>query len=75
MDDFIYDQETGKCVARISNGEVFAEREGGKKIATVRAGNLYDLGGNLVGHLEADHVTGLRTSEMPISFKKLLNDE
>jgi hypothetical protein len=72
MDDFIYDQETGRCVARISeNGDVFGDDPDGAKIATVCAGNVYDLEGKLVGHLQGDYVGG--GLKMPAAFKKLLN--
>lgn len=45
-----------------------------EKIATVHAGNLYDLNGILVGHLQGTHVIG-RDATMPVSFKKLLGGE
>jgi len=70
--DFIVDAETGKNVAFVLDGEFFEDAPGTPKIGTMRAGNIYDLGNNLVGHLEGLHVTGLRTSPMPISFRKLL---
>jgi hypothetical protein len=72
MDDFIYDQETGRCVARIAeNGDVFGGDRDGVKIATVRAGNIFDLEGKLVGHLQGDYVGG--GLKMPAAFKNLLN--
>jgi hypothetical protein len=70
--DFIYDQETGKCIASIEDGVVYRDDAEGEKIATVRAGNVYDLQGELVGYLEGDHVTGFRAPSMPTSFKKLV---
>lgn len=70
--DFIYDQETGKCIASIEDGVVYRDDAEGEKIATVRAGNVYNLQGELVGQLEGDHVTGMRTASMPKLFRKLL---
>ena len=72
MKDLIYDQETGECVAFVLNGEVFRVTNEGENIATIRAGNIYDFDGNLIGHRQGDHVTGLHESTMPVSFKNLL---
>jgi hypothetical protein len=72
MSDFIYDQDSGASVAWIENQEVFRGRDGAK-IGVVRAGTIYDLDGNLVGHLSGLHVTGLQTDGLPVSFKRLLD--
>jgi hypothetical protein len=72
MKDFIVDQETGANIAFIVDGEIFQEIRYYPKIATIRDGTVYDLEGNLVGHLKNGHVTGLITAEMPVSFRNLL---
>lgn len=72
MRDLIYDQETGACIAPIENQQVFRDRDG-VKIGTVCAGTIYDLEGNVVGHLRGIHVTGLQTPTLPVSFKKLID--
>ena len=73
--DFIYDQDTGKSIAFIQNGEVFRNDREEAKIGTVRSGSICDLEGNLVVPLDGDLVTGLRTGLLPASFRKLLNAE
>jgi hypothetical protein len=70
--DFIVDPENGRNVAIIRNGEVFRDDKEGAKIATLLNGNLYDLKGTLVGHLEGAHVTDATGSRLPIAFKKLV---
>jgi hypothetical protein len=41
MTDYIYDKETGRCVAYIRDGEVFTDEQDAKKIATVRGSAIY----------------------------------
>jgi hypothetical protein len=72
MRDLIYDPRTGNCVAFVENDEVFLDRKGRLKIATVRAGNVYDLKGDLVGHLEGFLATGPYSPPLPDPFRKLL---
>jgi hypothetical protein len=70
--DFICDPETGNNVAVIRDGEIFRDDGEGTKIATVLGAYLYDLKGNLVGHLQGRNVTDATTSSMPIAFRELL---
>jgi hypothetical protein len=70
--DFIVDQETGKNVAIIRNGEVFRDDREGAKIAIVLNDYLYDLKGVLVGRLEGQHVIDASTRSMPGAFRELL---
>jgi hypothetical protein len=70
--DFICDPETGNIVAVIEGGEVFRDDEEGARIATVLGTYIYDLKGNLVGHLQGRNVTDARTRSMPIAFRELL---
>jgi hypothetical protein len=69
---YIVDPNTGKSVALIRHGEVFRDDQEGARIAIVINANLYDLSGNLVGHLDGQHVVDVRTSSMPIAFRNLL---
>jgi hypothetical protein len=70
--DFICDPETGEIVAIIRDGEVFRHDGEGAKIATLLGTYLYDLKGNLVGHLQGRNVTDATTRSMPIAFRELL---
>jgi hypothetical protein len=71
MRDYIRDQTTGQCVAYIESGrDVYNRQE--VKIATVVAGNLYDLENKLIGHLNQESVTGIHTDSMPMPFRKLV---
>jgi hypothetical protein len=70
--DFICDPETGKIVAVIRDGGVFRDDSEGAKIAIVLGTHLYDLKGNLVGHLQGRNVTDAATQSMPIAFRNLL---
>ena len=72
LQGYIVDPESGKVVAVIRHGEVF--RDGGAKIATVLNANLYDLSGNLVGHLDGPHAIDVRTWSMPIAVRNLLEE-
>jgi|HubBroStandDraft_6_1064221.scaffolds.fasta_scaffold251840_2 hypothetical protein len=72
QDFFIIDQDTGKNVAVIRDGEVFRADREGAKIATVLGVYLYDLKDNLVGYLHGHHVVDARTQSMPNAFRKLL---
>ena len=72
QDFFIIDQDTGKIVAVIRDGEVFRADREGAKIATVLGVYLYDLKDNLVGYLHCHHVVDARTQSMAIAFRKLL---
>ena len=72
QDFFIIDQDTGKNVAVIRDGEVFRADREGAKIATVLGTYLYDLKGNLVGHMQGRDVTDTTTKSMPIPFRELL---
>ena len=68
---YIYDPVSGKSLARIENDTDVIDvtvRDGGK-IATVRDGKLYDLRGELLGHLAP--LDGDRTPA-PAAFKALL---
>jgi hypothetical protein len=69
---YIVDPNTGKSVAVIRHGEVFRDDQEGARIAIVINANLYDLSGNLVGHLDGQHVIDVRTWSMPIAFRDLL---
>jgi len=70
--DFICDPETGEIVAIIRGGEVFRDDGEGARIATVLGTYIYDLKGNLIGHLQGRSVTDARTRSMPIAFSELL---
>jgi hypothetical protein len=70
--DFICEPETGNIVAVIRGGEVFRDDREGAKIATVLGTYLYDLKGNLVGHMQGRDVTDATTKSMPIPFRELL---
>ena len=72
LQGYIVDPETGKVVAEVRNGEVFCQDEEGAKIATVVNGNLYDLGGNLVGRLDGAQAIDVRTWTMPIAVRNFL---
>ena len=69
MTDFIYDDQTGACLARIVNGKVFSENPGKPQIGVVRDGGIYGLDGEFVGHLARDGEGGASANE---TFKKLL---
>jgi hypothetical protein len=71
-DFFIIDQDTGKNVAVIRDGDVFRADREGAKIATVLGVYLYDLKDNVVGYLHGHHVVDARTLSMPIEFRRLL---
>jgi hypothetical protein len=71
-EDFICDPETGEIVAIIQGGEVFRDDGEGARIATVLGTYIYDLKGNLIGHLQGRSVTDARTRSMPIAFRELL---
>jgi hypothetical protein len=73
MADFIYDDQ-GACVARIITGEVFSEATK-QRIATVREGNIYNLNGELVGHLQGAGVVRKDGDFTPEAFTKLLSEE
>jgi hypothetical protein len=68
---FIYDQKTGERIAFIVSDEVFRVPKGSEKIATVETGNIRDLKGKLVGHIEGKYIVG-RESSTPLSFRNLL---
>jgi hypothetical protein len=70
--DFITDPESGRVVAIIRDGGVFRDDKEGAKIATVLGAYLYDLRGNLVGHLHGRLVIDATTQSMPIAFRNLL---
>ena len=70
--DFICDPETGEIVAIIRAGEVFRDDGDEAKIATVLGAYLYDLKGNLLGHLQGRSVTDATTQSMPNAFRELL---
>jgi hypothetical protein len=69
---YIVDPDTGKIVAVIRNGGVFRNGKEGARIAIVVNSNLYDLHGNLVGHLDEQNMIDVRTWSMPAAFRKLL---
>jgi hypothetical protein len=73
----ISDPETDKIVAIIRGGQVdrFRRDTEWAKIATVLGTCLYDLSGNLVGHLHGQHVIDPSTQSMPVAFRELLEDE
>jgi hypothetical protein len=71
--DFIFDQETGKCIAFIRDGEVFRDTSEEVKVGTIRSGSICDLEGNLIVRLGGDPLTGFRTGSLPVSLRKLLN--
>ena len=73
--DFICGPETGEIVAIIRDGEVFRDDGEGAKIATLLGAYLYDLKGNLIGHLQGRNVTDATTQSMPIAFRELLEGE
>jgi hypothetical protein len=75
LNGYIVDPDTGKNVAVIRHGEVFRDDKEGAKIATVLNAILYDLSGNLVGHLDGRHAIDVRTWSMPIAFRNLLEGE
>jgi hypothetical protein len=68
--DFIFDTEGGTCLARVvEDGKVFDATIDGRQIGTVSGRNVYDMQGNLVGHLRPDgHFEGTT----PKTFKNLL---
>jgi hypothetical protein len=68
--DFIYDDQ-GACVARIVDGEVFSETSK-QRIATIRDGNIYALGGELVGHLQGAGFVRKEGDSTPEAFTRLL---
>jgi len=72
LHSYIVDPNTGKSVAVIRHGEIFRDDQEGARIAIVINANLYDLSGNLVGHLDGQHVVDVRTWFMPIAFRNLL---
>ena len=67
VSDFIWDDK-GLLVARIRDGNVFREADR-RQIGTVRHGNLYDLSGILLGHLE---IPGSGDGSMPEGLRRLL---
>jgi hypothetical protein len=71
MSDFIYDDQ-GKCVAWIVGDEVFSEATG-QKIATIRDGNIFDVNGRLVGHLQDAGLVRKGGDSTPPEFTKLLS--
>ena len=72
MVDFLYDPMTGRCVAWMLAGDVFADDD--QKIATTdRRGNIYALNGELVGHLEAAGIVPTERAGMPDAFAKLFD--
>jgi hypothetical protein len=73
MADFIYDDQ-GACVARIINGEVFSEATK-RRVAIVREGNIYNLTGELVGHLQGAGVVRKDRDFTPEAFTKLLSEK
>ena len=73
--DFICDPETGEIVAILRGGEVFRDDGEGARIATVLGTYIYDLKGNLIGHLQGRSVTDARTRSMPIAFRELLEGD
>ena len=70
---YIYDPVSGKPVARIENATdvIDITTSGGGKIATLRDGNLYDLEGQLLGHLTAPDGSG---TPAPEAFRALLSN-
>jgi hypothetical protein len=73
--DLICDPETANIVAVIRGGEVFRDDGEGARIATVLGTYIYDLKGNLIGHLQGRSVTDARTRSMPIAFRELLQGD
>jgi hypothetical protein len=73
MADFIYDDQ-GACVARIVNGEVFSEATK-RRVATVCEGNIYNLNGELLGHLQGSGTVRKDGDFTPKAFSKLLSEE
>lgn len=73
----ISDPETDEIVAIIRGGEVYRFRNDteGARIATVLGTCLYDLNGNLVGHLHGQHAIDPSTQSMPVVFRELLEDK
>ena len=73
MNGFIYDPESGKCLAKIEeNGEVFdVTKEESRLIGNVKNENIYDLDGNLVGHL--DSILHSNNEPIPDTFKNLIS--
>ena len=67
---FIFDTEGGACLARvIDDGRVFDATTDGRQIGTVSDRNVYDMQGNVVGHLRPD---GQFDGATPETFKNLL---
>lgn len=73
MADFIYDDQ-GACIARIINGEVFSEATN-RRVATVRERNIFNLNGELVGHLQNAGLVRKEGDFTPDALSKLLNEE
>jgi hypothetical protein len=67
MTDYIYDKESGRCVAYIRDGEVFTDEQDTRKIGTVNGTVIHNLNGEIVGYLD-----GLNVTALPTEFLKLL---
>jgi hypothetical protein len=72
MTDYIYDKESGRCVAYIRDGEVFTDEQVARKIGTVSGTAIYNLNGEIVGYLDGLNVTGHSGQSLPKEFLKLL---
>ena len=65
----IYDSDNGVCLARIvDDRDVFDATTDGRKIATIDAGNVFDLKGGLVGQIRQGQFDG----STPEAFRNLL---
>ena len=69
---YIYDSQDGRCLARVIDGEkIFdATSADDEQIGTVSGGKIFDLQGNLVGHLRSND--RLKEADSPEAFYELL---
>ncbi len=68
----IYDTKDGTCLARIVNDtEVFDATMDGRQIGTVSNGNVYDMKGGLIGHLQPGGT--FDDASTPEEFRKLVS--
>ena len=72
MTDYIYDKESGRCVAYIRDGEVFTDEQDTRKIGTVSGTVIHNLNEEIVGYLDDLNVTGHSSQSLPNEFLKLL---
>ena len=54
----IKDQQTGRNIAFIVDGDVLKDAPGNPKIGTVQDGVIRDPKGNIVAYLGGEHATG-----------------